>query len=186
VKTEFSSPVERTDAMQRTEEFIRLFTKCEPRIFAYILTLVRNFSDADDVLQQTNLVMWRKFDEFQPGTDFVSWGHRIAHLEVLALRKRKQCDALLFSDEFVEVVARDMDERNDTLEARQKALAACLEKLKARDRNLVQFRYQPDATTQSAAEHVGRSVDAVYKALNRIRQSLWECINRTLSAEAHS
>lgn len=186
MKTGFSSPLDPANAMQRTEEFIRLFTKCEPRIFAYILTLVPNFSDAEDVLQQTNLVMWRKFDDFERGSDFLSWGRSIAHFEVLAMRKRKQRAAVRFSDDFVEAVAGDVVARSGSLDARHIALAACLEKLKARDRELVHLRYQPEATTQSVADRVGRSVDAVYKALNRIRQSLWECINRTLSAEAHS
>lgn len=170
--------------MQQTEEFIRLFTKCEPRIFAYIVTLLHNLSDAEDVLQQTGLIMWRKFDEFESGTDFLSWARQIARFEVLALRKRKQRAAVQFSDEFVEAVASETEIRSEMLETRHRALLDCLTKLKAPDRELVQLRYEPDATTHSVSVRVGRSVDAVYKALNRIRQSLFECINRALAMEA--
>ncbi|MBI2823689.1 MAG: sigma-70 family RNA polymerase sigma factor [Planctomycetia bacterium] len=179
-------PIDSSRRNERTEEFIRLFTRHEPRIFAYILTLLPSFPDAEDALQQTNLVMWRKFGEFQTGTDFMSWGRRIAHLEVLALRKRKQRTTTLFSDEFVEAVATENEAQSDALESRQRALAVCLAKLKPRDQHLVHLRYQPGATTQSVAQQVGRSADAVYKALNRIREALWGCIKRTLSVEAHA
>lgn len=186
MKSDPTPSIDWTNVSQRTEEFIRLFTKAEPLIFAYILTLLPHFSDAEDALQQVNLVMWRKFDSFRPGTDFVSWGRAIAHREVLALRKERQRLRLQFSDEFIEAVASDAQQCGDLLEARHRALAACLEKLKARDRDLVERRYQPGATTESVAAQVGRSVDAVYKALNRVREALWQCINRAIAAEGHT
>src|ERR1700738_4102637 len=70
--------------------FLRLFLQNEPRLFAYILTLLPRRADADDVLQEASMVMWDKFDEGQPPRDFVAWGCRIAYFKVLDFYKKSQ------------------------------------------------------------------------------------------------
>jgi len=67
--------------------------------------------------------------------------------------------------------------------SRLEALERCLEKLSVKDQTLVRLRYEPDATTQSVAERSGRSLKGVYHALNRIRVTLLECIQRSLTSE---
>ena len=69
------------------------------------------------------------------------------------------------------------------LDDRREALAGCIEKLGPRDRDLLARRFTDGATTQSTSEQVGRSVEAVYKALARIRQALFDCVQRTLARE---
>ena len=105
----------------RSAEFMRLFVKSEPRLYAYIRSLVVDQTDAEEVLQQTATVSWMKFDEFQPGTDFVRWAIRIAYWEVRSLVKRKRRDALVFSETFIEALAEDsvraVNEFNATHEA---------------------------------------------------------------------
>jgi RNA polymerase sigma-70 factor, ECF subfamily len=68
-------------------------------------------------------------------------------------------------------------------DARLIALERCLQKLNSRDRDLVQLRYQPDATTEGVAGSVGRSLRAVYKALNRIHEQLLVCVRQNLTTE---
>ena len=68
-------------------EFVSLITANQRRIYAYILTLVPNFNDADDVMQETTATMWERKKDFQPGTDFVAWGARIAYFKILEYRK---------------------------------------------------------------------------------------------------
>src|SRR3954453_5533910 len=70
--------------------FLRLFLQNERRLYAYILTLLPRRADAEDVLQETSLVMWDKFDEQAPPTDFAAWGCRIAYFKVLDFFKRSQ------------------------------------------------------------------------------------------------
>src|SRR5262245_8265994 len=85
--------------LDREEQFLQLFLANERRIYAFILALVPVWSDADDLLQETSAVLWRKLDEFQPGSDFVAWALKIARFEVLNYRKRQSRDRGLFSDQ---------------------------------------------------------------------------------------
>lgn len=164
----------------RHEQFLRLFLTCQPRLFAYIRSLVFSRADADDVMQETALVLWAKFDEFEAGTHFDRWAYRIAHLQVKALWKKQSRERLRFSDSLVEQLAGEMMIEGDRLEATHGALTHCLEKLPERDRALVRHRYRPDTTSREVAAAIGRSESAVSRALNRIYLLLLACIAATL------
>ena len=183
-------PGAREDVSEPTKSklFLRLFLQNERRLYAYILTLLPNRADADDVLQEACLVMWDKFDEQDPPSDFTAWGCRIAYFKVLDFCKKSQRCRVRFSQEMLERVAQTAVEHADTLQldARREALAGCIAKLSARDRDLLTRRFAEGATTQSAAAQVGRSVDAVYKALAKIRHALFDCVTRTLAQEGQA
>ncbi len=165
--------------------FLRLFLRNERRVYAYILTLVPNRADADDILQDASLVMWDKFDERNPPDDFAAWGCRIAYFKVLDFYKKGRRARVRFSQAMLERVAETAVEQAAALQLdeRRDALAGCLEKLPPRDQDLIARRFAPGATTQSAAAAVGRSVDAVYKALAKIRQALFDCVTKALAQE---
>jgi len=164
--------------------FLERFLKAERRIFAYIFTMLPNRADAEDVLQQVSLLMWEKFDEADPPRDLVKWGCRIAYFVVMDHRRSSRRRRLVFSDELVERIGMTAEHADELrLDDRREALAGCLEKLRPEDRILLEERLKESATAQSAAEIVGRSVDAVYKALARIRRILHDCIERTLAVE---
>jgi RNA polymerase sigma-70 factor (ECF subfamily) len=165
--------------------FLRLFLQNERRLYAYILTLLPNRADADDVLQEASLVMWDKFDDEHPPADFTAWGCRIAYFKVLDFRKKRQRSQVLFSQAMLDHVAETAVEQAAALQLddRREALADCIAKLSDRDRDLLARRFAEGASTQSTAAQVGRSVDAVYKALARIRQALFDCVTRALAPE---
>ena len=170
---------------EKSKRFLRLFLQNERRLYAYILTLLANRADADDILQEASLVMWDKFDEAAPPDDFAAWGCRIAYFKVLDFYKRSGRARVRFSQAMLERVAETAVEQAGALQldARRDALSGCVEKLGARDRDLLARRYTPGATTQSAAAELGRSVEAVYKALARVRQALFDCVQHTLARE---
>ncbi len=169
----------------KVKQFLRLFLQNERRLYAYVLTLLPNRTDADDVLQEASLVMWDKFDDERPPVDFVAWGCRIAYFKVLDFRKKLHRSRVLFSQELLDRVAETAVEQRGVLQLDERRLALndCITKLSARDRELLTQRFTEGATTQSAAAAVGRSVDAVYKALAKIRQALFECVTHTLALE---
>lgn len=169
----------------KVERFAQLLARCQRRVFLYALGLVHSAADAEEVLQQTNLVLWRKFDQYQPGTDFGRWACRIAYYEVLKFRERRAREERLFSNDFVETLAVESASAMDLWDARRDALAGCLKKLTERDRELVLRRYQENATTRGVAEALGRSIQGARKSLHRIRMALLACIERTLAAEEH-
>ncbi len=167
----------------RNAEFMRLFVKSEPRLYAYIRSLVVDQTDAEEVLQQTATVSWMKFDKFQPGTDFVRWAIRIAYWEVRSLVKRKRRDALVFSETFVEALAEDSARAGSEFNATHEALTVCLGKLKQRDRDLFQRRYVAGVKVKQIAEQDGRPLDTLHSAFRRIRRILTECIQSKLASE---
>ena len=167
----------------RGKAFLRLFLENERRLYAYILTLLPNRADADDVLQEASLVMWDKFDEQRPPDNFTAWGCRIAYFKVLDFYKKNQRSRVCFSQPMLERVAETLVEQASSLQLdeRRAALVGCIEKLVPKDRELLAQRMSPGATTQSTALQVGRSVDAVYKALAKIRQALFDCVSKALT-----
>lgn len=165
-------------------EFVTLFAAQARRLYAFIYTQLGRETDTDDVFQETSRVLWEKFDQFESGTSFAAWSRRVAEFQVLAWRQRQQRSRLQFSDEFVRLVAAEAVEQSEVLEARHRALAHCVDQLADRERELLRLRYSAGATTKSVAERLGRSVDAVYKALNRLQQRLEECARRALAAQS--
>ena len=160
-----------------------LFLSCEPRIFAFIRSLVFSRADADDVLQETALVLWEKFDQFEPGTRFDRWAFRIAHFQVMYHRQKKARDRLRFSDALVEQLGEDMVAESQHAEATQDALAQCLGKLPAADHELIRRRYEGNTTSRDLARESGRSESAISRALNRIYMKLLLCIKGTLAQD---
>lgn len=182
----FDSTDESSDApFSRGERFMRLFVGVERRVYGLILAMVGNPSDADDVMQEAAAVMWRKFDEYKPGTDFAAWALSVGRFQAMSFRKKRAIQRVRFSDQTLEVIAEQFASRPDRADISREALRTCLAKLGERDRQLVELRYEPGATTKSVAEHVSRSVDAVYKALNRIHGALLRCIRQQLAAEGY-
>jgi RNA polymerase sigma-70 factor, ECF subfamily len=169
--------------LQREERFLQLFLTHERRIHGFILALVPNWSDADDLLQETSAVLWRRLDEFEPGTDFAAWALSVARYQVLNYRRRERARAARFSDRTFEALA-DLAAEAATSDARRDALEGCLTKLGERERELIRLRYQSGATTQAVADQLGRPLKAVYKALNRIHDALLRCVRRSLAAGA--
>ena len=172
-----------SDNANRVDEFVRLLAQNQRRLFVYVHTLVMNHTDAEEVLQNTNLVLWREFGTFETGTNFAAWACRVAFNQVMAWRKKRQRDRLQFSDDFLTAIATETHDASDALEEQTKALAGCLAKLPNDQRELIRLRYSEEGTIEAVANRVKRTVEATYRALSRIRHTLHECVTRTLAQE---
>ena len=174
---------ERTDH-ERRDAFARLFAKHDRWLFAYLVSLLGSSAHAEEVFQEVCVVLWREYETFQLGTDFVKWVSVIAHNQVHRFRREQRRVGPQLSDAAVDMLAQDAVERAGLLESRRDALRTCLEKLPHTDRQLVRHCYGDSRVTFKRAAHtLGRPVNTVYKALNRIRKVLYECIERTLAVE---
>jgi len=169
----------------RTEEFVALLAEHREDLFRFVLAILPDYVEAEDVFQRTSVIMWRKFEEFQPGTNFLRWAARVAQFEVRDYRKHRGRERLKFwTNELVDVVADTWLQNDDLLEQQRQALGPCLEKLSPRDRELVELRYTSAKTTsKEVAEKLGRPLVTVYKALARIRRVLYECIERKIAPD---
>ena len=179
----------------RIELFVQLIGLHQYKIHRYLLSLVPNSHDADDLFQQTNLFLWREFDRFDEGTNFVSWACSVAYHEVLAWRKSRSRERLVFSDDFLMAVSSQLDLASERIELRTQALVQCVEKLPKHHRELIQLRYGElrygelrygeQGRVEVIAEKVGRTTEAVYRMLSRIRRTLYDCVDQTLELGAH-
>ena len=181
-------PVDDSGSLEQVPnaEFVQLFTKSQRRLFLFILAQVNNTTDAEEILQDTNVIIWSKFHQFQLGTSFFAWSGIIATYEILKYREKKRAGRLLFSDEFISRVAADAIELSDELEKRREALSECLRLLKADDRELIQARYAPGENGLKVAERLGRPTNSVYQSIGRIRKVLFDCVTRRLTATART
>ncbi len=167
----------------RIELFVQLIGKHQYQVHRYVLSLVANPHDADDLVQDTNLFLWREFHRFQEGTSFVSWACSVAYHEVLAWRKKKSREKLVFSEQFLSAVSSELVTRQEVHEHRFHALAQCIDKLPDHYRELLQMRYSQKGSVDSIAAQLGRTTEAIYRMLSRIRHTLFECINRSIELE---
>jgi len=166
------------------ESFVQIFVRHEPALRSFVRPMVPTVEDMQEVIQQTCLVLWRKVGEFEQGTNFLSWACTIARFEVLKYRRTRARDPHLFSDELLVLLADEGAAESDLRERERRALDHCIERLQPRQRELIRRCYAGGTTIKEAAKNLGRSATGLYKALNRIRLLLLECIQRRLAQEA--
>ncbi|TWT94123.1 RNA polymerase sigma factor [Botrimarina colliarenosi] len=169
----------------RHDEFLRLYSQHSRRLFDFISMLVFCTSDADDIFQNVCVVLWKKFDSYDPDGSFYAWACKIAYLEVLHAR-RKSKKLRIFSEEVLLGFADDMVARADDLDARQHALEHCLAKLRPNDKELVRERYHLRKLPKEIAAAQGASVHSIYRALVRVHDALRGCVESTLAKERHA
>lgn len=176
-----SSPDSTLHSANRDERFVQLFAKSEPALRLFLRSLLPRWEDTDEVLQETSLVLWRKFDAFTEGTDFLRWACMVARFEALKYRRGKARDRHVFDGDLMETLADEAVEDLPVLEQERKALDECLQKLGANERSWVESVYGTDAHIHEVATRSGRSPGSLYKALHRIRLGLLDCVNRSLA-----
>jgi RNA polymerase sigma-70 factor (ECF subfamily) len=148
------------------------------------MSLLGNVADAEEVVQECGLLMWKKFHEFQSGTNFVGWACQIARYQALKLRASRGRKPLLFSNEFLTMLAIPNNEESlARLEARRKAIAECIERLRSSDRELLVRRYRNGSSTRDVAEELQRSVQGTRRSLQRIRETLAKCVRKKIARE---
>ena len=166
------------------ERCLELFELHQKRLFLYIRALVPDPAEAEEILHETNIVVWKKVDEFRPGTDFFQWISRIAHFQILEQRRRRAKSRISFSPELIDQLAQSAREAEPELERRRAALENCRRKLAGTDRDLLDACYAPLARVEDVAARTGRAATSLYRSLRRIRQMLLDCVERTLSMES--
>jgi RNA polymerase sigma-70 factor, ECF subfamily len=165
--------------------FSELLGDARGRVFGYLLALVQNLADAEDLYQQTTLLLWEKFDQYQKGTDFGSWATTVAHFTALNFLRTQSRRRTLFSEAALLRLSEAQAELTSAdCTARSDALAHCLAALSAGERRLVRLRYEGERSVQDIAQQEQRTVGAVYTALSRIRKALLACVERRVAKEA--
>lgn len=168
--------------------FHHLFVQNQRRVFGYILTLLPRLADAEEVFQQTCVVILGKSAQFTPGTDFARWACQIAQYEVYNYRRRQQGlgQRMFLSDDLLDKIATRRLENGELLEVELEALRRCVEILPPVDQHLIRERYARKITSRALAAELGRPANTVYKAIQRIRRALRHCVERAVMAQSRA
>ena len=172
------------DTHDNLETYIQELTVNQGRLRGYILAALGNYANTADVLQRTNLTLWKKASEFRPGSAFLPWAFAIARFEILSFLRDHQRDRLVFSEDVAKLLLdAAVDELQDPGD-RQAALRKCLEKLPRRSRDMLWHRYEHGKTIREIANESNRSEDSIKCLMLRVRRSLERCIEATLRVDA--
>ena len=158
------------------QRFLSLFLRSEREIFRYVAALVPNVGDAEDIVQQTALALWEKFDSYDPNQPFTPWACRFALNKTRQWIERRQRWKALLERGLADELAQRREELRPETETRLKHLEGCLNKLPAEQRSIVEGYYYRREGIERLAEETNRTVPATYKTLQRIRQALQVCI----------
>ena len=167
------------------ERFLRLFTQHEASVRAFVRSLLPSQDETDEVMQEVSVVALRKFGdaEISDGEEFTRWICTIARFEVLKFRRRMARDRLVLNDDTIQLLADEGIEEVSLRERQRRALEDCLAHLPEHHRQLVVSAYASDCAIQDIAERAGRTRDAMYQLLRRLRGKLLDCTERTLQPE---
>lgn len=171
---------DRTDAHQR---FLSLFLRSEREVFRYVAAMVPNVADAEDIVQQTALALWEKFDAYDPKLPFTPWACRFALNKARQWIERRQKWQALLEGGLAEELAQRREELRPELELRLKHLEGCLHKLSGDQRALVEGYYYRRDSIETLAETSNRTTVATYKMLQRLRHVLQSCIENASKLE---
>ena len=164
--------------INQSDEFIELISSFQGRLYGFILSMMGDPDQANDILQETNIVLWRKSGEFTPGTSFKSWSFRVASFQVMAFRQKKLRDRLVFDDSLFGSIIEEAKELDTQFEAKQKTLDLCIQKLNERHRDLIDKRYSHGIAVKKIAEDLKQNANAITQTLFRARKNLIDCVKR--------
>jgi RNA polymerase sigma-70 factor (ECF subfamily) len=173
-------PGDSTAAQQR---FLSLFLRSEREIFRYVAALIPNVTDAEDIVQQTAMALWEKFDAYDAAQPFTPWACRFALNKARQWIERRQRWQALLEHGLAEELAQRRQELQPEFERRLQHLDRCLGKLPPAQRSLVTAYYYDRTDVDVLAEKTGRTVDATYKMLQRVRQTLQICLGSQANPE---
>lgn len=167
--------------ISKYEEFLNLFRINEDRIFGFILTFLPNFSKAEDVLQETMIVMWRKFDEFEKGTNFAAWGIKIARYNLYKYHRSEKPGIIHFDSDALDVISQHVTDFEELkTDSYIDALLHCFEKLESKSKRIILLRYEHNFKVPDISKKIGKSIRDTYRILSRIQYALQKCTYQTL------
>ncbi|WP_186767624.1 sigma-70 family RNA polymerase sigma factor [Blastopirellula retiformator] len=156
--------------------FVELIVKHERPLMRYIRCMIPHLADAEEIYQSTAILLWEKFAEYDPQRDFLPWAQRFAYFEILKFRRNAARRRMIFSEETLQAIADTHSASSTTLERRNRALQACLQKLPPGERNLLRSRYESRETIGAVAEELKITAKSLYRRLDRIREKLSQCV----------
>ena len=166
-----------------SEDFVRSLTSNQRRLHAFIMSLLPDPAAAEDILQDTNVLIWRKADMFEPGTNFLAWACQIAKFQVLSHIRDQGRDRHVFDDALIEQLATRSAGQSEPMKNLSVHLAACLAECTDDQRRMLVDRYSPGASVKKMAAARSTTPNTLSIKLSRLRRVLLDCVRRKLAEE---
>ena len=171
--------------LSKYEQFSKHLEEHYSPLYGYILSLLHNPNDADDIFQQTALTLWKKYDEFRPDSNFRAWACGVARLNALAFLRTQRNDQMRLSEASVELISRwqkTAPTGKQTL--RQEALQYCMQKLTDLQRELLRRYYEQRENAREIGASLSRTAQSIHSSLKHTREKLHDCIEWRLGEDA--
>jgi RNA polymerase sigma-70 factor, ECF subfamily len=172
-----------SDHEAHAQEFVRLLGAHEQALSGYIISLVPNWADADEIAQDTKLRLWEQFAQYDRTKDFGTWARAIAFFMVMAYRKRSSRAAARLNQQFVDLVSREASLLSTRAHPLREALSNCVAKLDQAARELLWACYSGRETIKDIAIRLGRTIRGTQRAVARIRNDLQQCVEDAMHRE---
>jgi RNA polymerase sigma-70 factor (ECF subfamily) len=172
--------------VDKTAEFLRLLSRHERSLLAFVLAMVPHWSDADDIMQEVHMRLWEQFDRYDSSKDFGAWARTIAYWQVRKWRTLSRRRPNSFGPEFIDLIAQHAETRIDGYDERIRVLQNCLQKLDPAKRQLIELYYAGKKTAQTLAAELDQSLHSVRHTLQRTRLVLAKCIQKSLAQRDRS
>ena len=166
--------------MTERDEVALELIDAQRRLSGYIYSLVLDQELTRDILQRTNVVLLEKRDIFKPGTNFFAWACRVAYHEVLAFRRDRRREKLVFDDQLLPILAVASEQRFARDDDQMQALFDCLSHLPADQQQLIKDRYSPGGSVAALAATLHKTPAAISSLLSRIRIRLAACVDKKM------
>jgi RNA polymerase sigma-70 factor, ECF subfamily len=173
---------------QHSEAVVRLYSQHQRWLFGYLVTLLGSPQDAEDVMQEVSVVMWREHRNFELGTNFTGWLSVIAYHQVQKFWRNRKRNATYLDISVIDQLASVITKDREVVDIRRQFLGECLENLPSKDRELVETVYSSEVSgkIRRFAQKSGVDEAGFYRSLARIRKALFNCVQRKLAAEGIS
>ncbi len=167
----------------KNSRFFKLYNSVNTRIYSFLLIIVHNHDDAEELLQETATIMWEQFDQYQEGTHFGAWAIAIARNKAMEFLRKNKKTRMVFDESFYAQISKHAEPCSGDVAERSEALRICLEKLQDSDKKLLFMRYRKDVSVKRISQLTGRSLNGLYQSFARILLVLRHCITRQLARQ---
>ena len=169
---------------QLDEEFVLMLTEAQQRLYGFILKRLVDHHQSNEVLQLTNIVLCRKANDFEKGTNFMAWALTVANFQILSFRKKKSRDRLVFSDETFDQIVEEDGKMSDDTSSKLFHLNECLKKIDKVNIKLLKMKYDQRLPFKEIASASNKTSNAIRIQVHRIRNQLMDCIEKRMRGES--
>jgi len=184
--SEPGSPADKED-LQKRIEFEASFSQSQRQLLLFLVSMVGNIADAEDVLQRCSLIMWKKFNDYDRSKSFLAWGCGIAKLEAYNFRRSRSAESMVFHSDVVELLAQSLEQMPEQAQhQRLAALKSCMQTLPPQEQEFLRRLYWEGSSFDVIAAELGCTIRTFYNRMYLLRKRLSRCVTRRLKAETDS